>query len=208
MKKIISRICGIFMREKGIADNIITDIEDEIRKLVTVTTTEKDIVDRLNTILAAFKFSKFDVYDFKKTLEKLAPAIPQEKMLYTSVLTTSADLGITKADIIQSIRYYSGMLADFGARSKTYVDNLITCVEDNTKLKIEALAKQKEDNKKAIEKLLANNSEIDIMVSSFSAESSKYVSDIKLVRDNIVKVSSNCLKSLKLEKEKCDKHLG
>lgn len=208
MEKILNQICGIFTREKEVAKVTISNIDEEIVSLIKDTTTEKDITDKLNSILSAFKFSKFDVYDFKKTVEKLSPSIPQEKMLYTSILTTIADLGTTKEDIIQSIRYYSGMLFDFKNRTQVYVETTVKNLGDDVKSKVDSLNKQKEENKKAIERLLLNNSEIDAIITKVNNESQKYISDVKLVKDNVTRIVENNIQALKSEKVKCEKHLG
>lgn len=208
MKKLINLIYGIFIREKDTVSSSILDIDSEVKNIVISTSKEEDIFDKIKDILVIGKFNKFDIYDFKKTIDKLSSSIPQEKVLYSSVFTTISDLGTTKDDLIQSIRYYIGIISDFCDKSKRYADDIIKSSENDMNSKIASLSKQRDDNKELIEKLLRNNSEIDVSISKITADTQKYISDMKLVKENVIRVSNQYTTALKSEKDKCDKHLS
>lgn len=210
MKKLKNLICGLFMRVRNVkVKNVpISDIETEVKQLISESLTEAEFIKRMNAIMQHYKFNKFDVYDFKATVDKLSKSIPQEKLVYASILTTSADLGVSKDDIIQSIYYYCGMFQDFLDKTKSHIDTLTSSSEEDTKDQIEKLKKQKEDNKAAMEKLLHNNNEIDSTISSLTNKGNKYSSDLKRVGGMVEAFIANSVKSLKSEKEKCTKHLG
>jgi len=208
MKKLKNLIYGVFIRVKGVPKIISTDIDFIIKDLIKDSTLENDIIDRIEHVLSVFKFSKFDIYDFKKTVDKLSKTILQEKLLYSSILTTLSDTGVTKEDIIKSIFYYVGVLSNFSKKGKEHAEMLIKSSGDCSETKITELLKQKEDNKQLIEKLLHQNNDIDVNILNIKNTTQKYNSDINKVKNSVDKISTNYINSLKLEKDKCIDHLS
>lgn len=209
MKTLKSLIYGNFIRGKNLVGKTpAADIDNIVKEFVTDKTTESDIVDKINDLLYTNKFSKFDVYDFRKTIDKLSDTILQEKLVYSSVMSTLLDTGITKADIIQSVFYYCGMLSDFIGSIKKHSDNLVSANTKLTETQINDLTKQKEDNKKLIDKLLLQNNEIDYTIVMIKNTSDKYISDITKVKGLSISNVTSYVNTLKQEKDRCLKHLS
>ena len=208
MKKFLNRIFGIFIRAKGIAKADFTTIEEEVRALITDATTEIDIRAKIFALLAHYKPSEFDVYDFQDTLQKVAKTIPQEKMRYSATKTIMENIGVTMDDVTQSIIYYSGVFSNFLKSAKDHADSLVSTSEKDVEEKIKAFIKQREENKKQMEILLHNNSDIEDTISKITNTQKKYSDDVKRVKELVVHIVTNSIAALKNEKEKCIKHLS
>ena len=127
-------------------------------------TLDQRIFDSLQKALEDSNQPGFDYFEFRNSLQTLAGIIPDESTRYKSAYATAATMGLTVDKLLQSVKYYQGVLTrekdNFDKAVSQQVDLNVTAKQKDAE-KLQALIQQKaEQIKKLTEEIAAHQQEM------------------------------------------------
>jgi hypothetical protein len=127
-------------------------------------TLDQRIFDSLQKALEDSNQPGFDFLEFKNSLQTLAGIIPDEATRYKSAYATAATMGLTVDKLLQSAKFYQGILTrekeNFDKAVNQQVDLNVTAKQKDAE-RLQALIQQKaEQIKKLTEEIAAHQAEM------------------------------------------------
>ncbi len=210
MKYLIRQISGLFIRLKNAVSNAFRkkpDLSQDLEDFISEFIMPSDIESKLSYLLKCKKLDRFDVYDLMKTVQTLSQSIPQEKSIYTAVVTTSSEMSVDLDQLIDSIYYYSGVISSFKTQGSFSVDKRIAVHDRESMNRIKALKKSIHDNEAMISQLREANRRDAQEISDVDKRNKEYAKYLLKIKDVIQTISNDRLKDLSDQKSKCLKYL-